>query len=109
MRMVPFPELDINDFDHGDSERPNFNQGRMSEKVPNNSTPVKDDELSEKRAKRRFMTSSGLSAKQNMPSGGDIEEENGTDSDQNSNSEKSWDHLDNDNLEAEVRVEEPLP
>ena len=84
MRMVPFPELDIDDFDHGDCERPNFNQGRKSEKVPNNSTPVKDDELSEKRAKRRFMTSSGLSAKQNMPSGGDAQEENGNDREQES-------------------------
>ena len=61
--MVPFPELDIDDFDHGDSERPNFNASRKSENLPNDSTPVKDDALSEKRAKRRFMTSSGLSAK----------------------------------------------
>ena len=51
------------------------------------------------------MTSSGLSAKQNQPTGGNIKVENGTDSDQNSNSEKSWDHLDHDNLEAEVRIE----
>ena len=96
MRMVPFPELDINDFDHGDSERPNFNQGRKSEKLPNNSTPVKDDALSEKRASRRRMTASGMTPEQNIPAGGDTDDEDGTDSDQNSNSEKSWDHLDDD-------------
>ena len=49
------------------------------------------------------MTSSGLSAKQNQPTGGNTKVENGTDSDQNSNSEKSWDHLDDHNFEPEVR------
>ena len=48
MRMVPFPELDINDFEQIDSERPDFfNQRRKSEKVLTNSTPVKDEALRE--------------------------------------------------------------